>query len=117
MPVVESKRHILPLKVLAQQNIAIRRAEDVDLAFLKCVTGDEACPEYGGFNTKLAREQGQSIKPASKTMYTPLIDMKPSDPDTMMTAMVQAQNLTIQTGQVYIQYSQPINNSTGSWSM
>ena len=34
-------------------------------------------------------------------MYTPLIDMVPSDPTTMMTAMVEAQNLTRQSGYVF----------------
>ena len=32
-------------------------------------------------------------------MYTPLIDMKPSDPTTMMKSMVEAQRITQQTGQ------------------
>ena len=32
-------------------------------------------------------------------MYTPLIDMKPSDPTTKMTSMVEAQRITQQTGQ------------------
>ena len=62
---------------------------------------EDPCPEFGGFNTKMAREQGHAIQPASKVMYTPLLDMTPSDPDTMMTAMVQAQKLTNETGQVY----------------
>jgi hypothetical protein len=34
-------------------------------------------------------------------MYTPLIDMVPSDPTTMMTAMVEAQKLTRQSGHVF----------------
>ena len=32
-------------------------------------------------------------------MYTPLIDMVPSDPDTMMTAMCEAQRITVECGQ------------------
>ena len=42
-----------------------------------------------------------SLKPATKAVYTPLIDMVPSHPATMMTAMVEAQKLTKQTGQFY----------------
>ncbi len=57
--------------------------------------------EYGGFNTKMTREEGQSPKPATMALYTPLIDMTPSDPDTMMTAMSEAQRLTKRCGQTY----------------
>ena len=38
-------------------------------------------------------------------MYTPLIDLKPSDPTTMMTAMVEARRLTQLTGQEYTVFS------------
>ena len=34
-------------------------------------------------------------------MYIPLIDMVPSDPDTMMTAMYEAQKLTVKCGQTF----------------
>jgi hypothetical protein len=101
MPELEAKRSILPLKVLAQQNIVLRRAKELDFVFLKTVINDITSPEYGGFNTRMSRQQGQTPKPATVAVYTPLIDMVPSDPDTMMTAMVEAQNLTKLTGQTY----------------
>ena len=101
MPDKEAKRQILPLKILARQRLSEKRAGDIDMAFIQSVTSEDPCPEFGGFNTKMAREQGHVIQPASKVMYTPLLDMTPSDPDTMMTAMVQAQKLTNETGQVY----------------
>ena len=50
-------------------------------------------------SAKLSREQGQSAQPATRAIYTRLIDMTPADPDTMMTAMVQAQKLTKECGQ------------------
>ena len=34
-------------------------------------------------------------------MYTPLIDMVPLDPDTMMTALYEAQRLTVKCGQTF----------------
>ena len=61
---------------------------------LKNVFTNTTTPEYGGFNTEMSRNQGQSLKRGTKAVYTPLIDMVPSDPDTMMTAMVEAQRLT-----------------------
>ena len=42
-----------------------------------------------------------SLKPKNKTMYAPLIDMKPSDPSTVMTAMIEARRLTNQVGQLH----------------
>ena len=39
------------------------------------------------------------MKPKTTAIYMPLIDMTPSDPTTMMTAMVQAQQLTSGCGQ------------------
>ena len=39
--------------------------------------------------------------PATTIMYTPLIDMVPSDPDTMITEMYEAQWLTVKCGQTF----------------
>ena len=47
------------------------------------------------------RENSHSCKRATTVMYTPLIDMVPSDPDTMMTAMYEAQRLTVMCGQTF----------------
>ena len=99
MPTKEATRTILPLMVLAHQVVQLSRARFLDFKFLKHVISDTDTPEFGGFNTKLAREQGQSAQPATRAIYTPLIDMNPADPDTMMTAMVEAQKLTQQRGQ------------------
>ena len=63
------------------------------------------CPEYNGFNTYMARSQGHAIKPATSAIYTSLIDMKPSDPDTIMTAMIEFQEMTELTGQVYTSFT------------
>ena len=41
------------------------------------------------------------MQPATAAVYTPLIDMTPADPDTMLTAMVEAQHLTDQPSQTY----------------
>ena len=88
------KYNVLPLRVLAHQTVIINASKDKDLDFLKQVTANEDNPEYAGFNTKHVRESGVSLKPKNKTMYTSLIDMKPSDPSTIMTAMIEARRLT-----------------------
>ena len=46
--------------------------------------------------SRVARAEGLTANPPSRVTYTPLIDMKPSDPDTMLTAMVEAERLTQQ---------------------
>ena len=94
MPPEEATRAVLPLRVLAHQAIQLLRTHVLDFDFLKFVITELNTPEFGGFNTKLSREQGQTAQPTTRAVYTPLIDMTPADPDTLMTAMVQAQKLT-----------------------
>ena len=43
--------------------------------------------------------QEQGLKPRTKAMYTPLINMTPSDPTTMKSAMLEAKRLTKKAGQ------------------
>ena len=53
----------------------------------------------GGFTTKICREQGHIVKPSTKAVYLPLINMNPSDPDSMLSAMVEGERLAKQCGQ------------------
>lgn len=99
MPSSEVNRSVLPLRVMAHQVVALQRAHNLDFQFFKCVTTSTNPIEFGGFNTKLCREQGQSVKPATKAVYLPLIDMNPAHPDSMLTAMTEAQRLTKECGQ------------------
>ena len=46
----------------------------------------------------LRLETGQSTAVKTKADYLPLIDMTPSDPDTIMTAMVKAKTFTERYG-------------------
>ena len=101
MPRDEGKRYVQSLKILVEQVIMYTRAHNLDYEFLKLVTSLANTPEFGGFNIRKARERGQSLRPSTTTMYTPLIDVVPSDPDTMMTAMCEAQRLTVKCGQTY----------------
>jgi len=99
MPEKEALRTVMPLRVLAHQVAALSRASSTDFAFLHDVVTKDQVPEFNGYNTKLAREQGHSIKPHTRAIYRPLIDMSPADPDTMLTAMVNAQEVTNSCGQ------------------
>ena len=100
MPEACAMHHVLSLRILAAKVITMNRAQVADYMFLCKITQDESTPEYNGFNTEMARAQGHTIKPSTKAIYTPLIDMKPSDPDTIMTAMVESQRMTQATNQL-----------------
>ena len=99
MPVQMAQRAVLPLHVLAHQTVQLTRSRRMDFDFLKRVTSEVNVPEFAGYNVQLCRQQGQSVKPATKALYTPLIDMDPADPDTMLTAMVEGQRMTNECGQ------------------
>ena len=84
---------------MAHQVVALQKARHLDFEFFKCVATSMNPIEFGGFNPKLCREQGQRVKPATKAMYMPLIDMNPAHPDSMLTAMTEAQRLMKECGQ------------------
>ena len=84
------------------QNISLRRAQELDFQFLKSVTSKDNIAEYGGNITKVAREKNHTVRPATVTRYRPLIDLKPSDPSTVKTAMIEAQALTSDCGQKFV---------------
>ena len=66
---------------------------------------DDDCPEFNGFNTAIARTNGQQLEAKTNMQYIPLIDMTPHDPDTMMTSLTQAQEITTSMGQNYVVYT------------
>ena len=45
------------------------------------------------------RNNGQSLKSKTKVIFTPLLDRTPSDPSTVLTAMIEAEKITNQAGQ------------------
>ena len=102
MPKHAASKSVLPLKVLVHTFLAERRSRESDVVFLKDILTKPDCPEFNGCNTRISREQGHCYRPRTKAIYLPLIDMIPSDPDTIMTALTQAQHLTLKTGQKYV---------------
>lgn len=99
MPTSHGKSNPLPLHVLASQRILLTRSHVLDFQFLKDVVSNPQTPKSGGFNTMECREQQQSVKPATKAVYKPLIAMIPSDPSIILTAMYETQKDTQKTGQ------------------
>jgi len=68
MLVQHSTNYVLPLTILASQQVTVVRARDVDFTFFQMIVGDHSTPEYGGFNTRLSCEQGQSVQAAMKAL-------------------------------------------------
>ena len=101
MPFEKTKHSVLPLKLLAEQVMLLQQTKDLDFGFFKSIVCVPKTPELNGLNTRLAREHALSPRPATTAMYTPLIDIVPADPDTMMTAMCEAQRLNVKCGQEY----------------
>ena len=90
-----------PLPVIVSQVISLQRARETDFNFLTDIIYVQNTPELGGYNTRLAREQGHASKARTKAVYSPLIDLPPAEPTTMLTAMIEAQLLTNERGQAY----------------
>ena len=84
------------------QEVSLNRCHEFDIQFLKSVILSENVSEYGGHITKVAREQNHTVHPATVTRYRPLLDLKPSDPSTIKTALFEAQSLTSNCGQQFV---------------
>ena len=82
--------------------ISLNRARELDFNFLSSVLQEANTPEYNGFNTRICRETG--MMPASKfaVRYMPLLYMKPADPDTVNTAIVNGLRIVQELNQEYL---------------
>ena len=99
MPPEEVKPEAFSTEMIEEQVTIKKISQELDLEFFQAIATKSGIPEYSGYNTKERREKGVSCGKKTKCMYTPLIDLTPSDPSTMMTAMVEAERLTNMTGQ------------------
>ena len=82
---------VLPLCVMAMQSISKIRAHQRDFDFLIKV---RKCVHNGMALTLLLKgSEGQTPRPKTVVAYLPLLDMKPADPDTVLTAMIEAERI------------------------
>ena len=93
------KKPVPSLKILAHEFLSQERARQHDFTFLKDIILSSNCLEFNGYNTCLHRVQGRSPELKTKAVYLPLIDMTPAHPDSIMTALIKAQQLTEKIGQ------------------
>ena len=96
----EHIRAVPSLSVLCRQQISVNRAKAMDFNFLKQVQTDlNNTPEHNGYNTKMSREQGHTVRFATTPSFRPLIIMPPDDYDTLFTTMYESQTRTQSLGQ------------------
>ena len=82
MPPEEAAPGIYSAQFLEDQAAIKKLSQELDLQFFQAKATTSDTPEYSGFNTKDQREKGVSCGKKMKSMYTPLTDLKPSDPST-----------------------------------
>ena len=92
--------HVLPLSLLARMALSRNRSHETDFAFFNDI-GKDGVPEFNGYNTEKTRLEGQSLQPKTRAVYLPLIDLPPTEYDTMLTSMLKVKQLTEQTGQSF----------------
>ena len=99
MPANALQRQVHSLKHLGHQEIIKWRGQQLDFEFFKSTDTNPKTPEYPGYITCYARELGALKGKKTMTVYTPLIDLTPSDPTIIMTVMIEAKRITSTTGQ------------------
>jgi len=81
--------------LIDQSNESARINSEFDFSYLKSIAESEDTPAYSGYCTRQARESGRSLGQATTSLYLPLIDAKPADKSTILTAMIKATNMSI----------------------
>ena len=98
MPAEEAlQRSSTPEMVKKGEKITAER----DIHFIKEICNTPGTPDHSGSNTRLGRETGQAQQDASVCMYTPLIDLKPAEHTSILTALPEAIAKTEKTGKEY----------------
>ena len=69
------------------QKISGSRGEEINFNFFLDIVSKDKCPEYNRHIYHLTNDQGLSIRPKTKIIYMPLLDMVPANPTTMQISM------------------------------
>ncbi|MEM7297990.1 MAG: hypothetical protein AAF391_06960, partial [Bacteroidota bacterium] len=101
MPQHHAEVGLLSLKILCEQKLMVVRSNEVDFTFIKESLENSKTPDYSGYNTKTAREAGQSVKPKTNILYRPLINKIPKEPSTILSAMIDVEEVSRNAGQEY----------------
>lgn len=101
MPRWAATQSTLPLGIFASRVISVSRARKENFQFLTIIISLEKTPEFGVYNTSVQGNKAIQSKPQTKAVYLPLRCKAQAEPTTMLIAMVEAQQLTNATGQIY----------------
>ena len=107
MPIHAANKTVMSLKILAETAIVSTRAREMDFLFLKVMSNNENCPEFKGTIHKYAETNAihPNLRQKQCILYISVIDMTPSYPDTIMTALRQAQQVTSDRGHEYVVFT------------
>ena len=98
-PQLDISRRDIPLH---SQEVSLHRARELDVQLLNSVLKNDNVCEYGGYLTKISRKQNHTVRPATQAKYHPLLDLKPSDPSSVKTVMIESQRLISDCGQPFV---------------
>ena len=99
MPRTHALVGVLPLRLLCHQVIITRKSMEDDFAFIKTSLTKSDIPDYVGYNTENAGNNGKSKVPKTNIWYRPLINKTLSDPSTVLTSMIDVESISKDAGQ------------------
>lgn len=99
MPMTATNSFTMSDAFVTATKVSEARARDIDIAFFRDVLLNDNTPEYNGYNTQFCRESGMNPAPKSAVVYLPLINMKASDPNTVLTSMHRGLQITRDSNQ------------------
>ena len=88
----------LPTDFSKMQNISRSRGEEIDFNFFLDIVSKDKCPEYDVYCYRYSNDQGLSIRPKTKIIYIPLLDIIPVNTTTL-------KKLSFEYGQRFCIYS------------
>ena len=73
--------------------------------FIIDIVSKDKCPEYNGYCYRLNSGHRLIVRPKTKIIYRPLLDMAPANPTTVQTSMTQAKKLSFEHEQRFCIYT------------
>ena len=105
MPGVPAPDFAVAEIVQQRATVSRQRADECDCVYFQDVGSDKQCPQFNGYNTRLAREQGHALRHETKIAYLPLIDRPPAESTTMMAALLRAEEVSSKAGQQFVVFT------------
>ena len=94
----------LPIVFSRIQKISRSRGEEIDFNFFLVIVSKDKCTEYNVYCYRLSNDQGLSIRPKTKIIHMPHLDMVPTNPTNLQTSMAQAKKLSFERRQRFCIY-------------